>query len=131
MHQVVMHLQGKLHDVADGVGVFGDIDLEGVFHGTHRSQRMGAGAHAADALGKGPGITRIAVLEDDLDATPHGAAGDRIDDGVGPIEVHFAAHVAFDARHRVHHHPAWGCGGLGRHGPGFSHGRSPCCPCGA
>ena len=31
------------------------------------------GADAADALGKGPGVPRVAPLEDDLDAANHGA----------------------------------------------------------
>lgn len=35
MHQMVMHLKGQLHNVANGVGILRDTDAEGIFHRTH------------------------------------------------------------------------------------------------
>ena len=39
---------------------------------------MGCRANAAEPLGKGPGITRVTVFQDDFDATPGGAAGEGV-----------------------------------------------------
>ena len=50
MHEMIMHLQRQLHDVADRIGVLRDRDAERVFDRAHRGQRMGAGADAADPL---------------------------------------------------------------------------------
>src|ERR1019366_6962296 len=51
----------------------------------------------ANALGESPGITRIASLEDDFNATPHGSAGQRVVDGVVRAQSGFDAKVPFDA----------------------------------
>src|SRR5574343_1428351 len=67
---------------------------------------MGAGTHAADALDKGPGVARVAALENHFQTAPHGAGGHRIGDDVLAVQVHLAAHMAFDAVDRVHHHAA-------------------------
>jgi len=104
MHQMVMHLQRELHDVADRVGVLGDVDLQRVFHRAHRGQCMGAGAHAADALGKGPCIARIAPLQNHLQPAPHGARRHRVADHIAFVEVDLDPHVALDPGYRVDHH---------------------------
>ena len=54
-------------------------------------------AHAADALGEGPGVARVAAAQDDLDAAHHGAGGGgRV---MSPCVIGFRldAQVAFDA----------------------------------
>ena len=62
---------------------------------------MRAGADAADPLGEGPGVARVAALEDDFDAAPHRAGGDRVADDVVLVDVHLDAQMAFDARDRI------------------------------
>ena len=127
VHQVIMGLEGQLHEVADGVGVLGDLDTEGVLYRPHAGEGMGAGADATDALGEGPGITWVAALEDDLQPAPHGTGGHGVADDVVLVQVHLAAHVTFDTSHRVDHDPSAGVvqgeavGGLD------AHERSPCC----
>ena len=101
VHRVVVHLQRLGHHLADQVGVLRDLDAQRVFHRAHRGQRVAAGAHAADALDEGPGVARVAALEDDLQPAPHGAGGDRVADDVVAVEVDLAAHVALDAGDRV------------------------------
>jgi hypothetical protein len=101
VHRVVVDLQGLGHHLADQVGVRRDADAEGVLHRAHRGQRVAAGAHAADALDEGPGVARVAALEDDFQAAPHGAGGYRVADHVVGVEVDLDAHVPLDAGHRV------------------------------
>ena len=36
MHHVIVHLQGLGHDFPDQVGIGGDFNAQGIFHGTHR-----------------------------------------------------------------------------------------------
>jgi hypothetical protein len=86
---------------AEQVGVLRDLDAQCVLHRAHAGQRVGAGAHAADALDEGPGVARVAALQDDFEAAPHRAGGHRVADDVVAVEVHLAAHVALDARDRV------------------------------
>ncbi|MPN53719.1 hypothetical protein SDC9_201385 [bioreactor metagenome] len=62
---------------------------------------MGAGTHTADAFGEGPGVARIAALEDDFQTAPHGAGGHGVADDVLVVEVHFHPQVALDAADRV------------------------------
>ena len=50
-----------------------NLDAERVFHRADRGQRVDRGADAADALAEGPGVARIAPLQDHFDAAPHGA----------------------------------------------------------
>ena len=106
MHQVIMVHEAELHEVADDIGVIGDVNAEGVFNGLHGRQGMGARAHAADALGKGPGVTRVAAFKDNFYAAKDGAAGNGIGDDVVVIDVHLAAQVSLDAGHRIHNEAA-------------------------
>ena len=62
----------------------------------HAGQRMHRGAHAADALGDGPGIARIAADENLLQAAHHGAGAECVgDDAV--FHHCLNAQVAFNA----------------------------------
>ena len=59
---VVLHHLGQEHDVADDLGILGNLDAERVLHRAHRGQRVHRGADAADALAERPGVARIAAL---------------------------------------------------------------------
>src|ERR1019366_3004738 len=97
VHHMVLHIKRQFHDVANDLGVDRDLDANGVFHRADRRHRVDGGADAANALGESPGITRIASLEDDFNATPHGSAGQRVVDGVVRAQSGFDAKVPFDA----------------------------------
>ena len=106
VHQMVMVHQAELHHIADDIGVVRDVDAQGVFHGMHRGQGVGAGADAADALHKSPGVAGVSALEDDLDAAEDGAAGHGVGDEVLFVQIHLAAQMALNAGDRVHHDAA-------------------------
>ncbi|MEY9702571.1 hypothetical protein ABIE71_005314 [Bradyrhizobium diazoefficiens] len=101
MHDVVVHLQCKLHQIADRIGVLRNGDPERVLDRAHRRQCVGAGADAADPLGERPGVAGIAVLQDHFDPTPHRAGRDRIADHVVGVDIDLDPHVTFDTGHRI------------------------------
>ncbi|CAM2154319.1 hypothetical protein PT2222_300024 [Paraburkholderia tropica] len=106
VHEVVVHPQRGLHEIADEIRILGNRDAERVLHRAHRRERVRARADAADALDERPRIARIAAAQDHFEAAPHRARGDRVGDDVVAVEIDFAAHVAFDARDRVDDHAA-------------------------
>jgi hypothetical protein len=61
---------------------------------------MHRGAHAADALGDGPGVARVAAEQDQFDAAPHLARGPGLLDAPA-IHVDVDTQVAFDAGDRI------------------------------
>jgi hypothetical protein len=71
MHQMVLGILRQHHQVADVVGILGNLDTQGVLHCTHRGQGMHPGADTAYAFGEGPGVARIAALQYHLETTPH------------------------------------------------------------
>ena len=101
VHQVILRIQGQVHDVADRVRVLGDLDLQRVLDRANRRQRVHAGAHAADALHERPCVARITAAEDDLQAAPHRARGHGVADDVVRVDVHLDAEVPLDARDRI------------------------------
>ncbi len=96
MHDVVVDVLCADHQVADQLGVGRDADLQRVLDGADRGDGMHQGAHAADALGEGPGVARIASAQDDLDAAHHGAGRVGLLDGA-ILHLRLDAQVAFDA----------------------------------
>ena len=78
VHHVVLDELGAEHEVAHQLRVLGDGDAQGVLHRPHAGEGVHGGAHAADALGEGPGIAGIAALEDLLDAADHGAGAEGV-----------------------------------------------------
>ena len=97
MDQMIVDPEGKLHQVSDDIGVFRDLDAEGVLYGVDRGQGVRARAHAADALHKGPGVSRIAILDDDFDTPEHGTRRNRVGDHVFIVDVDLATQMPFDA----------------------------------
>ena len=61
---------------------------------------MHRGADAADALGDGPGIARIAADQDVLDAAPHLAGRPGLLD-LAAVDLDVDTQVAFDAGDRI------------------------------
>ena len=101
MHEVIMHLQRQLHDVADRVGVLRDRDSERVLDRAHGGQRVRARADAADALCEGPGVPRVAPAQDHLDPAPHRAGRHRVADHIVLVDVDLDAQMPFDPCHRI------------------------------
>ena len=100
VHHVILHVLRGHHDVADQLGGGRDGDAERVFNGAHAGQSVHGGADAADALGDGPGIARIAADEDLFQAAHHGAGAECVgDDAV--FHHCFNAQVAFNASYRI------------------------------
>ena len=98
MDEVIVHLQRELHDIADRIGVFRNFDLKRILDRAHRGERVRASAYAANSLGEGPSVARIAALQDHFKPAPHGTGRDRVADRVAVVDIDLAAHVAFDAR---------------------------------
>ena len=95
-----------MHDVADDIGVVGYVYAKGVFHRMHGGKGVGACAHAADALNKGPCVARVAAFENDFNSSENGAARNSIGDDVVVVKVHLAAQVPFNAGDGIHNHAA-------------------------
>lgn len=63
---------------------------------------MCTGADAANAFNECPGVSRIATFQDNLRAAPHGAGRHSVSNDIITVDIHFAAHMPFDAGNRVH-----------------------------
>ncbi len=97
---VILHVLRGEHDVADQLRRGRNGDAQRVLNRAHAGQRVHRGAHAADALGDGPGIARIAADEDLLQAAHHGAGAECVGDDA--VFYHrFNAQVAFNASDRI------------------------------
>ena len=106
VHQMVMDVKGRIHQVADDVGVFRNLDADCVFHRTYGGQRVNTGTDAADTFHKRPGVTRIAALQNHFQTAPHRARALGVDNDVVFIEHCLHAQVAFNARQRINNDAA-------------------------
>jgi hypothetical protein len=100
VHDLVMHRVRQDDQVADELGVQRHFHLQGVLDRAHRGDGMHRGAHAADALGDGPGVARVAAEQDQFDAAPHLAGGPGLLDAAA-VDIDVDAQVAFDAGDRI------------------------------
>ena len=94
--------QRSQHDVTYNIGVIRHLDTNRIFDSVHRCQSMYPGTYTTNTFNKRPGVTRVTALQNDLQPAEHGAAGNGIGNDVLLINVHFAAHMPFDAGNRVH-----------------------------
>ena len=95
---VVLYRQRRSHDVADVVGVLRDLDAESILYGAQGAQSVCARADAADALDVRPGIARVAVLHDELEAAPCRTRRKRIRYLARTfIDLHLNAQMAFNS----------------------------------
>ena len=96
VHDMVVHVLRGDHQVADQLRIGRDRVVERILDRAHRGETVHQGADAADALGKGPGVARVAAAQDDLDTAHHGAGRIGLLD---PVAVHLRldAQMAFDA----------------------------------
>ena len=100
VHDVVVQRVGDQDQVANVGRVGRDLEAERVFHGANRGDGVDGGAHSAKALGKDPGLARIASVEDGFNSAQHRAGGPRFTD-MAVVDFHVDAKVAFDPRDRV------------------------------
>jgi hypothetical protein len=77
MDDVVLLVQGTVHEVADDPRILRNLHADGVFDCPHRGQSMDVRSNPAGALHEMLGIPRIAPLKNELDAPEHrsGAPG--------------------------------------------------------
>ena len=96
MHDVVMHILRRDHQVADQLRVRRDLVVERVFNGPHRRDTMHQGANTADALREGPCLARVAPLENEFDTANHRAR--TVGAGNRPVAARFGldAQMALD-----------------------------------
>ena len=60
-----------LDQVANILRIHGYFQSQRIFDASDRGQRMNCCADSTDTLGKKPGISWVASLENNFDATPH------------------------------------------------------------
>jgi hypothetical protein len=94
---VVLHVLRAEHQVAHEFSGGRHGDAERILNRADRRERVHRGADAAGTFGEGPGIPRIAALENQLEAADHGARGEGIDD-LPVLDFGLDAEMAFDAR---------------------------------
>jgi hypothetical protein len=97
VHDVIVHVLLGDHQVANQVGCLGDANAQRILHGADGSKRVNRGAHAAGALGEGPGLARVAPTQDDLDPAHHGARRVGLRDDVVGVRLGFDAQVTLNA----------------------------------
>ena len=98
--QMVMHVLGGHHEVADQRGVFGNLDAYGVVHAAGGGQGVHVGAYAAGTLGEMLGVARIAAFQDQF----HAAEKLRAAPGVfhqTVFHLHFNTQVAFNSSNGI------------------------------
>jgi hypothetical protein len=100
MHDVIVNRVRQNDHVADVLGVERDFHLQRVLDGAHRGDGMNRRAHAADALGDGPGVARVATDEDGFDAAPHLAGSPGFLD-LAAVDLDINTQVTFDSRDRI------------------------------
>ncbi len=100
VNHVVLYELHPLQEVADHVGGGGNPDVQRVLHCPHRRQRVHHRAHAADALREGPRVSRIATLQDDLEASELGAGRMGVDNAL-IVLLHLDPQVPLDTGNRV------------------------------
>src|ERR1017187_3146770 len=82
--------------VPEEAGVRGRNGTHGVFHRPDGGDGVHGRADAANALGEGPRVARIAALEDQLDSPEHRGGGPGVLDE-SPVHLGFDSEMPFDA----------------------------------
>ena len=101
MHDVVVHILRCNHQIADQLCILRDAvgwngAMQRIFHRAHRGDTVHQCAHTANALRKGPGVTRVTSAQDDFDTAHHGAGGIGVDDLAAGICFRLDAQVTLD-----------------------------------
>ncbi len=100
MHDMVVHVLRAVHEVANQLRIRRYAVIQRIFHRPDRGQPVHQRAHAADALCEGPGIARVAPLQNDLDAAHHGAGRPGLCNAIA-IHLRLDAQVPLDAGYRI------------------------------
>ena len=103
VHHVIVHVLRADHQVADQVGVIGNVVVQRILDRAHRRNAMYERANAADALREGPRLARIAPAQDDLDPAHHRAGGIRRLDRAGLVDFGLDAQMPFDPGDGIDH----------------------------
>ena len=98
----IVEAVGRQDQITNVLRVDRHLEIESVLYGAHRGDPMDRGANTTDALSEKPGITRIAILENDLDAAHHRSGGIGLLDLVA-IHLRFNSQVTFDSGDRVNY----------------------------
>jgi hypothetical protein len=104
---VVLDMLNPCHDIADEASVFGNLDIEGVFDGSHGTKRVNCSTAAAQPLGNSPGAAWVPPTEDRLYASERSAGTPGIGYS-GVLHLSFDPEVAFDTSDRIDHDPGHG-----------------------
>ena len=100
MDHVVLHVLRRHDEIAQQPGVRRRYRADGFLDGANRGDGVNRGAHAADALGKCPGVARIATAQDQLDAAKHRGRRPCLRDGAA-VDFGFDAQMALDPGYRI------------------------------
>ena len=106
VNDMIVHVLCRDHEIADELRVVRNVDFQRVLDRPHRGETVHERTHAADALGKGPGIARIASAQNDLNAANHGPGTRRPRDAAVGIGLGLNAQMAFDAGDGIDDHNA-------------------------
>ena len=71
MNDMVMQRMRRHDQVANVLRVQRNLHLQRILNGTNRGNRMYRSTDTADALGEQPCLSRVAALQDYLNAAPH------------------------------------------------------------
>ena len=97
VHDMVVYILRGNHQIADQLGVGRNGISQRILHRPHAGDAVHQGADAANALSEGPGVARIAALEDQFDAPDHGAGAVGAGDLAVRVGFRLDAQMPFDA----------------------------------
>ena len=97
VHQMVVRVKRRIHQVADEIGVFGNVDRQSVLDGAYGRKRVNPGADAADAFDERPSVAGVAALQNHFEPPPHGAGALRINNDVVVVDFGLNPQVTFNA----------------------------------
>ena len=96
-----MRIKRRVHQITHDVGVFRDLNPDGVFNGAYGSQCMDAGTNTTDAFDECPRVTWVSAFQNHFQAAPHRARALGVRDDVLFINRCLNAQMAFNASDRV------------------------------
>jgi hypothetical protein len=96
---VLKHL-GACDQVSHQISIWGDINPQGILYCSHGADGMDRRSDASYTLCEEPGISGIAIIQDQLQSSEHRTAAPGIAH-IPAIDFHFDTKVALDPGHRI------------------------------